>query len=265
MAFNYTEIRKYISQARLQNYERVCIGDTRKALKLYQTNLRVSQAFYPLLSLFEVILRNAINEEFITHFADPNWLINQQTGFMSHPSLTYRDSRTGLSRHNHFLKNSVAKSIHDLGAAVSHGKIIADLKFGFWTALYDRTIYAVLAGCPIRIFTNLPASANRTMVHQKLIRVRDFRNRMYHNEPVVFSKDAAGNPIFRLDQAKQIHNDIMEFFLWLDLDYKNWTKRINNINFEILRAECVMAHYPTWKYFFKRIILGFGHYLNKYL
>jgi hypothetical protein len=151
-----------------------------------------------------------------------------------------------------------------LGAAVSHGKIIADLKFGFWTALFDRTIYAVLAGSPIRIFTNLPTAANRTMVHQKLIRVRDFRNRMYHNEPVIFSKDAIGNPVFSLDQARQIHMDIMELFLWLDLDYKNWTKRINNINFEVLRAECMMANYPSWKYFFKRIILGLGHYKNKY-
>jgi len=264
MSLNYSLITKYISASRLQNYEFVCLGDTKKALKLYQTNLRLSQAFYPLLSLFEVILRNALNEELTIYFTDTDWLTNQQTGFMSHTSLTYRDRRTGTIKHNHFLKNSVAKSISDIGAVVTQGKIIADLKFGFWTALFDLTHYRILAGRPIQIFVNLPSGTNRNIVHQKLVRVRDFRNRVYHNEPIVFGKDTTGILNFSLLQAEQIYSDIKEFFQWLDIDFDSWTSRINNINFEVSRAKCMMIYYPSKKYYLNRIILGCQHYYSKY-
>lgn len=81
-------------------YEEICNNDTQRALKLYQVNLRLSAAFYPLLSLFEIVLRNALNEELIAHFNDSDWLKNQRSGFMSHPTLT-----------NDYLKQSVQKII----------------------------------------------------------------------------------------------------------------------------------------------------------
>jgi len=264
MSLNYSEIEKYISRARLQHYENICSGEPRKTLKLYQTNLRLSQAFYPILSLFEVILRNAIDYELTLLFSDNNWLINQQSRFMSHRSFTYTDRRTGTIRHNHFLKNSVAKSITELGAAATHGKIIADLKFGYWTALFDITPYRILSGRPIQIFSNLPAGANRILVHQKLNRIRDFRNRIYHNEPIIFGKDPSGNATFDLSVANQIYSDIKECFIWLNLDFAKWAKRINNIDFELERANRVMKHYPHFSYYFCRFSLGCRHYRRKY-
>lgn len=265
MSLNYLEIKKYISAARLQNYEIACDNDARRALKLYQTNIRISQAFYPLLSLLEVILRNALNEELTTYFSDPDWLINQQSGFMNHPSLTYTVKKTGAKKINFFLKNSVAKSITSIRHPATQGKIIADLKFGFWTALFDNTHYSILSGRPIKIFTNLPAGCNRNTINKKLIRVREFRNRIYHNEPIIFSKDTAGNPFFSLVEANQIYNDIKDFFSWLDLDFLEWTKRINNIEFELARAEKMIKHYPSVNYYYLRIILGLNHYKKKYI
>jgi hypothetical protein len=264
MSLNYSLITKYISASRLQNYEIVCRGDTRRALKLYQTNLRLSQAFYPLLSLFEVILRNALNDELKVFFIDTDWLTNQQTGFMNHPSLSYRDHRTGAIKHNFFLKNSVAKSISDLGITVTQGKIIADLTFGFWAALFDTTHYRILTGRPIRIFTNLPSGANRSAVHKKLVRVRDFRNRVYHNEQVIFQNDPAAGVTFNLQQLETVYTDLNDLFLWLDLDFDVWTRRINNINFEVSRAKCMMKYYPSKKYYIYRLILGCKHYHSKY-
>lgn len=61
MSVDLGNIRKYISDARLQNYLDVCQNNYPKALKLYQVNMRLSQSFYPLLSLVEVILRIALN------------------------------------------------------------------------------------------------------------------------------------------------------------------------------------------------------------
>ncbi len=264
MKINYQQVQQYLSASRMLNYEAVCGGNTDKAFKLYNTNLRISQAFYPLLSLTEVILRNAINDKLATHFADFNWLTNQQLGFMSHPSLSYFDRRAGRMKHNHFLKNQVAKSILDARGAATQGKIIADLNFGFWTALFDNTHYSILTGVPIQIYSNLPPGGNRNNVHQTLVRIRDFRNRVYHNEPLIFEKDPVGYPLFSLTSAKSIYQDIQDIFLWLDLDFTQWTKSINNIIFEIERAECIMKVYPSNKYYFYRLNIGFKHYRNKY-
>jgi hypothetical protein len=217
-----------------------------------------------LLSLFEVILRNALNEEITAHFSDPDWLTNQRTGFMSDPRLTYYDRRAGRTRLNGFFKNSVTKSIDDLGHAVTHGKIIADLKFGFWTAFFDNKVFGILTGCPIRIFNRLPPLTNRRIINSKLNEIREFRNSVYHNEPIIFSRNSAGNIIFDLTKANKIYKDIREIFKWLDLDYDRWTKRINNITFELERAECMMKHYPQKQYYFNRIYLGIKHYKNKY-
>ncbi len=234
MPLDYNNIQKYVSAARLQAYEAVCNGDQRKTLKLYQTNLRISQAFYPLLSLCEVILRNALNEELSNYFKDKEWLTNQLNGFMNHSSLTFFDRRSGKQKSNFFLQKSVNNTIRDLGGNTTQGKIIADLNFGFWTA------------------------------YQKLLSIRDLRNRIYHNEAIIFSEDTNGNSVFDITHAQIIYSDIQDFFIWLNLDFKCWTKRIDNINFEIERANCMMKKYPAKTYYFNRIVLGFRHYQNKY-
>ena len=61
---------------------------------LYFANMKIAQAFHPLLSSFEVILRNQLHYALAHHFSDGNWIINQKTGFMIAPSLTYTNKRT---------------------------------------------------------------------------------------------------------------------------------------------------------------------------
>ena len=128
---NIEDINKYISNARLKSYLEACQNDYIKALKLYQTNMRLSQSFYPLLSLVEVILRNARNEKFTVYFNDDHWLINQKDKIMKDSSLTYIDRKTGKTKNNYFLSDSISKSIEkSKSKPVTEGVIIADLNFG---------------------------------------------------------------------------------------------------------------------------------------
>jgi hypothetical protein len=265
MSINYGKIKKYISASRLQTYEIVCSNNTQRALKAYQTNIRLSQAFYPLLTMVEVVLRNAINEELTDHFSDANWLINQQTGFMVDPSLTTIDRRTNQPRHNHYLKISVEKSIRKIRIGCTQGKIISTLEFGFWTAFFDNYHYRILSGSPIRIFSRLPSGTNRAVVFDKLTRIRDFRNRVYHNEPIIFDKNNAGTPYYSLDKANEIYQDIEDIFTWLNLDFVKWTKKIDNVPFELKRTYYVINHYPSRKYYYFRVKLGISHYKKKYI
>lgn len=72
----YQDLEYLISQPRLHRYLLVCGNFKGKAQKLYRANLRIAQAFYPVLNLFEVGLRNVLHYRLSTHFGNPNWIIN---------------------------------------------------------------------------------------------------------------------------------------------------------------------------------------------
>ena len=135
---------------------------------------------------------------------------NQVNHFISHPLLTYIDRHTGKKRTNDFLKKSVTKIIGKANGNVSQGKIIADLNLGFWTELFELTPYKILQGSPIQIFSNLPTGSNRSSINQKLIQIRNYRNRVYHNEPIIFDKDQSGTTIFSLRNAELAYQDLKE-------------------------------------------------------
>jgi hypothetical protein len=83
----YKDFEYYLSPERMSRFYNACGYDKVKAKKLYRINLKLSKSFLPLLSLFEVGLRNAIHRELSLHFADPDRIIHQQSGFMISPSL----------------------------------------------------------------------------------------------------------------------------------------------------------------------------------
>lgn len=99
------KVRTHLSSARINRYLIATGNNNQRAVKLYKHNLRVSQSFMPILSILEVSIRNGLNTILTAHFTDPDWIINQKNGFMSHASLTYLNHLTGRIVHNHFLKN----------------------------------------------------------------------------------------------------------------------------------------------------------------
>ena len=83
----YEKLEEYISKARLDRYLVSCGNSKDRAKKLYEANIMVAQSFYPILNLFEIFLRNSINEKLATHFNDDAWIINEKAGFMNDVSL----------------------------------------------------------------------------------------------------------------------------------------------------------------------------------
>ena len=62
---NFQNSQIVFSKARVQKYLRACGGDKSKAMRLYRYNARLSQDFYGVLSIFEIVLRNAINNHYL--------------------------------------------------------------------------------------------------------------------------------------------------------------------------------------------------------
>lgn len=72
------DFRHYFSSARVNRYLLATGNSSNRTMKLYKANLRISQSFHPLLGVFEVVLRNRINDVLTVHFVDPDWIINQK-------------------------------------------------------------------------------------------------------------------------------------------------------------------------------------------
>lgn len=193
-----------------------------KAQKLYRVNLRVSQAFYPVLNLFEIFLRNTLNDHISSYFSNPNWIISEKTGFMSDPS---------LNPSNFYLKKSIQKAervITRKGSSVTSGKVIAEQSLGFWTSLFDTHHYRLIGGSPILAFPYKPAHANRNFINQKLNRIREFRNRIYHNEPICFNGQDLD-----FAEANEIKEAIYDLLNWIDPELTAYVEYFNAIHSKI--------------------------------
>lgn len=131
---HYNSIEKYLSRPRLNRYFRASDDSKTKALQIYRINLRLSQAFYPVLNLFETFFRNALYGEISLFFNDTDWIVNQKNHFMSDRS---------LAGTNFFLKREIERAemkIFRKSKHVHSSKIIAEQSFGFWTSFLILTI-----------------------------------------------------------------------------------------------------------------------------
>lgn len=207
---------------------------------MYYANARVAQSFQPLLSFFEVILRNQLHYALAAHFNDVQWLINQKTGFMSDPSLTHTVKKTGKVMVNDFLKKEVERSERTLIGKkrnVTAGRVIAELNLGFWNSLYETHHYALLKGVPCKIFKSLPTGYGRKEVNNAIQEIRTLRNRVSHNEPLCFS-----NKAYDMTYAKEMYGKINDFLSWINPDIMVSLKSesLDNVCREIGRTEQIM-------------------------
>ena len=222
----YNKLELFLSKPRLDRFLLACGGSQSKALELYKSNLYIAQAFYPVLNLFEIFIRNTINRYLIDHFQDSDWILTQKTGFMVDES---------LEPSFYFLKKSVSKAERKLRRnriQVTAGKIIAEQSLGFWTCLFEPHHYRLLEGSIIHCFPLKPVSENRSSIANSLRDIRDFRNRIYHNEPICFNSNS-----INLNHAEQIRKEIYKLLDWIDSELSGYVKYYDLIQKKIITAK----------------------------
>lgn len=233
----FQKVRLYLSSQRIDRYLIATGNRKTSAVRLYKANLKIAQSFHPLLGALEVILRNRINTILAAHFSDPDWIINQKTGFMVDPSLTHIDRRTGRRVINDFLKSSVENSerrFRRLRVPITSGKIIADQSLGFWTDLFEVHHYRLLLGRPIQIFANLPSGHGRSDSCDRLNKIRQFRNRINHNEPICFNGAAID-----FTYVEEAYTSIIEILTWIDPELIKWIRDIETVRTKIANAKTI--------------------------
>lgn len=185
------QTQHFLSTPRFKIYLDNSGNDFDKAIQLYKLNIELSESFYPILSILEVSLRNAINQKLSEHFKDPFWFKNNlPIDFLP------------------FVSEATQKLTKER-KTITADKIVAELNFGFWNRLFSRN-YTSILWKPLRVvFQNTPKKIRkRDTIADSLYRIRTLRNRIYHYEPIF------GN----LQEIDKIHSEMITFLTWLDKD-----------------------------------------------
>ena len=222
----YKKIVRLYSNSRVAKYYRATSGDKNKAVMLYFANMKIAQAFHPLLSSFEVILRNQLHYALAHHFSDGNWIINQKNGFMVASSLTHTNKRTKQVTNRYLLTEvqKAEKKISDRGARITAGRVIAEQTLGFWNSFYEVHHYILLSGVPCTIFKKLPSGYGRKQVNDVITQVRELRNRINHNEPICFV-----NKKCDFSYVKGMYTIISDFLTWIDPEIMPSLKEVDKV------------------------------------
>ena len=199
----YTDFEELISMPRMTKYLTVCGNNTRKAMTLYRANIRLSNAVFSILCLFEVALRNRIDKHYRLKLGT-NWLFDAAqpgTGFLH---------SVGCEKS----LESVEKVIASLGVSYSPDKAVAELTFGFWTYQFASKEFAAAGSSLLNILQGRPFGTNHTRVFKKLSSINRIRNRIAHHEPICFAPPHSISTVY----AEQKYDQIMELLRWLGID-----------------------------------------------
>lgn len=146
------------------------------AMRLYSWNLELAGALIGPISVLEVVVRNSLHTQLADGYGEQWW---------EHQRLTIMDRERRAI-------NSVLDSFSARNLSPSANDVVAATSFGLWVGLTDAGIarhptldYETKFWQP-RLRNAFPhrGSAGRKLVHSKLDRIRQMRNRVAHHEPI---------------------------------------------------------------------------------
>jgi len=189
-------INKFITTKRLSTYD---------DFDDYELNIKMSKDYYIPLAILEIALKNSINSIF-ERFYGAGWLtVGAQ--FLKGDLLE---------------KIAVAKDkLTHRNETITKDKLIAELSFGFWTALFQSPYKHQMRISDLKqIFPNLPTKEtdfiDRKIISAKLDHIRKFRNRIFHYEKIVGKAE--------FDTIKEDIDEILDYF---DDEICDFAKRLN--------------------------------------
>ena len=193
MQEGFSEFSKYeqaISKARLSKYKYWALGDKHVALELYKINQKMSVNFYKPLSVFELFLRNAIHAAMTEAYGEC-WIFyageyineNDHRTKDKHKSIGYKQKQEVKSKFNYIKRKNI--KIHP-------DRFVGELSFSFWTTMFNKAYSEQWSQVIHRIFTNDTKKRftvdDIDRIRDITFRVRRFRNRAMHHEPIIGEK-----------------------------------------------------------------------------
>jgi hypothetical protein len=203
--FQYDEetlvtLEKYLSSERLAAYVNFARGDKWVAIRLYERNTEISEALYGVVQALEVTLRNAIHNLLSEKLGGPEW----------YETFSLQESERETVE-------EAKKNVLDRPAALTPGRVIAELTFAFWGRLfsdpYDKTLWVP----HLRKIFPLRLQNHRSLIRGRLLRLKTLRNRIAHHERLICGRQ----------KVKQDYADILETIGWINPTTRLWVESTN--------------------------------------
>ena len=198
-----------LSAPRFARYLQNTNNDRERALKLYRWNMAISAAFAVPLHLLEISSRNGVVQG-IEAIHGGAWPWTQ--GFI----LTLQ-SPTDHRKFNPRRELQKCAQRHQTA-----GKVVADIKFAFWERIllsgqqpiiWNSQFDLCFPGSP----SGQPVSIRREELRRELERIRTFRNRVAHHEPIF---------------TRNLENDlqrIIKIIEWRNPTASHWLQSIETV------------------------------------
>lgn len=213
-------IQGHLSPGRFQPYLDACGSDPQRALNLYEWNITVSAAFWEVIAVTEVVMRNAMHDQLTRSFG-AHWY--DEASILDDRSL--RAVREAKRRASRGLPS---------GAYPSPGKVVSEMSFGVWVALLDRGGHSTHEGRQLRYHDTLWLPALQHAFpsgpgHQKktnrgLRVVQSLRNRIGHHEKIFkepFKETSLTLPT--------LHQHCLDATGWISGDVASWVSASSRV------------------------------------
>lgn len=193
----------WLTDPRFAPYLAISAGDHDAAVALYVWNARISSAMLETLHHVEVLLRNAIDQQFAPVDA------------MARPRDTWLEDEMLLNARS---RAKVAETIGRISRehkSPTRGRVVAGLSFGFWRALFDKKYSALWVSHLHHAFPN--GSGDRAQIATVMSNLVPFRNRIAHHETII------RRPIERH------YDELLELATYIDADAAAWIKSVTRV------------------------------------
>ena len=212
-----SELESALSHERFARYREWAVENRDRALALYALNTQDSESLFTPLQMLVVSLRNRIHSA-LSDAMHESWF--EKDGFLE--ILNQRD-------HVVIARDRLVK----FGKEPRPGRIVASLSFSFWTLMLARNYEDHWQKTLNRIARrNDGKNLRRKDLSEPLARIRLFRNRIAHHEPVIQ---------FNLPEE---YGNIMQITRWLSPVAAEWSERQSRF-LQVHRAERIALAKPT--------------------
>ncbi|MFA5711628.1 hypothetical protein [Mycolicibacterium sp.] len=229
-----------LSGERIAPYSRIASGHSRNTLAYYHWNIQLAAAYLELLSVAEVVFRNAVNErlrEWCRQRTREDVWLATSTDLPFPLDKLFTSVREGA-----MARATDAKTVRDStpahdrnGSPLTEGDVLAQVTFGQWNGLFPFTqgqaTDPTTNGYRTQMWNEalcdaFPPGVNPDDVRWLLFRLAYFRNRVAHHECIVSSP----LPPNRRHPLRARLRDIFTLLRWIDPLVFEWASGSNRVS-----------------------------------
>tara|TARA_R110001592_G_scaffold341474_1_gene630561 strand:- start:36148 stop:37092 length:945 start_codon:yes stop_codon:yes gene_type:complete len=235
---NYSPIISLISQARISSYSTTFRTNTNAELfGVYTWSQHVSGALFPLIQGLEITIRNSIDAEARRRFGDFWWdsigcrgqvtntkfyeNINRAKQKLTRSWKKLERTRLNLRR-NAQIPTQIPSWTHD--------QLVAATDFSTWHFILNKEfsapnnaqpnsyLWPISLGRAFRNYNNFNSNANnaRTNLMDAIFELREYRNRIFHHEPIWTKAPGTNSPQLAINSIREKINKIEKLINTVD-------------------------------------------------